>query len=114
MEERRGSPRWRIERPILIKAEEEQADLSQAVLEDINLNGAKVNLEVPLAVRTRLKLVIDVAEDAAPIFNEGEVIWQKTLGNQFSTGIRFTLFRPADKERFLSCFDQQIRQSWWR
>jgi len=114
MAERRGSPRWQINRPILYQEKDKEVDLSNAFLEDFNLKGVKIHLNGPLALRTRLKLVVEISDQMAPIFSEGEVIWQSSIGDKFSTGIRFTLFKPADKQRVLEHFDREIKGNWWR
>lgn len=114
MEERRGVPRWLINTSLLYQVLGKDSDFSSGLLEDINLLGAKANLKTEVLVRSRLKLVIEIPYQAAPIFTEGEVIWQNAQGAKFPTGIRFTRFKSADKEHLMNYFDREIRQSWWR
>lgn len=114
MEERRGVPRWPLNTSFLYQVLEKDAEFTSGLLENINLLGAKANLKAEVSVRSKLKLVIEVPYQVTPIFTEGEVIWQNKVAAKFPTGIRFTVFKPADKERVLKYFHREIRQSWWQ
>lgn len=114
MEERRNLPRWPMNSPFLGKVLGEEAAVFSGSLRDINLVGAKVHLNVPLALQTRLGLEIELPAQEIPLCLEGEVIWQKAQGAEFPTGIRFTRFKPADKERILSYFSSHIQKTWWQ
>lgn len=115
MQERRRLPRWQFESSLLCKALEKETSESRGFLQDINLVGAKVYLKTQVVVQSKIRLEIKIPNQESPILVEGEVIWQnspKTTG--FPTGIRFTLFKPSDKERILDYFSEQIKQNWWR
>lgn len=114
MQERRLTPRWQLKRPFLYRLPEEEKITSTGLLQDINLVGAKVHLNAAVAVKTKIKLVIKIPNQVTPIFAEGEVIWQNAVAMVFPTGIRFTLFKPADKEKILNYFEREIRENWWR
>ena len=116
-EERRFAPRWQIERFLLYKILPEEKSLSIGFLQDINLRGAKVYLTAPTALESKISLLIRIPKEKTPIAVEGEVIWQNprvSRAKRLPTGIRFTFFKPEDKERILNHFDKEIQQNWWR
>jgi hypothetical protein len=114
MRERRFAPRWQFEESLYYRVLEKEKNFSAGFLKDINLLAAKVHLNAPVAVKTKIKLVIKIPNQVTPIFAEGEVIWQNPVAKVFPTGIRFTLFKPADKEKVLNYFKREIRENWWR
>ena len=104
-EERRFAPRWPIERFLLYRILPQEKSLSIGFLQDINLIGAKVYLTAPTALASKISLLIRISKEKTPITVEGEVIWQNprvSRAKRLSTGIRFTRFKPADKERILN------------
>lgn len=116
-EERRFAPRWSMARSLLYKMPGEEKGLSIGYLEDINLVGAKVYLRTEAALQSKINLLIKIPKHRIPIAVEGEVIWQNprvTRAKKFPSGIRFTLFKPADKEKILNYFEKEIRENWWR
>ncbi len=95
----------------------EEQSLSIGFLQDINLKGAKVHLTAPTALQSKINLLIRIPKEKTPITVEGEVIWQNprvSRAKRLPTGIRFTFFKPEDKERILNHFDKEIKQNWWR
>jgi Tfp pilus assembly protein PilZ len=116
-EERRFAPRWPIERFLLYRILPEEEALSIGFLQDINLIGAKVHLTTQADVQSKISLLIRIPKQKTPISVEGEVIWQNprvSRAKRLPTGVRFTCFKPEDKEKILEYFDSQIRQNWWR
>lgn len=114
MKERRNLPRWELRNALLFKELEKETDFFKGFLQDINLVGVKVNLTMSFDVHTEIKLVIEIPGQAEPIFAEGEVIWQNAQGAEFPTGIRFTRFKPSDKERLLNHLSSKIQKTWWQ
>lgn len=114
MQERRSSPRWQMGNFALYEVLGQDANSSRGFLQDINLRGAKVYLKKRLSVHSKIKLVIRIPEQIAPIFTEAEVVWQNASPTEFTTGIRFIRFKPFDRERVLEYFNGRIKHNWWR
>lgn len=115
MQERRGIPRWQIDRQTKLKLEGAEA-FAKCQLKDISFRGLQIALGIKLPKDTFLKLSLVLAEEC--ILNvEAWVVWQKSIEVMNVYGLYFSRIRDADKEKIYQFlrrdFPGQLSQRWW-
>jgi len=116
MDERRQLPRWQVKKEARVWLPRMQ-ELSQCIIEDINLKGMCVsfNRQLPPEEPLHMSLGIDDGFDFMKL--EVNMPWAKQEQGRYVYGMSFSKIAEVDKDRidqFISSHcSEQIKDKWW-
>jgi len=115
MHDRRSIARWRIGRQIKVKLEGAE-NFADCFLEDVNLKGAKMVLQIRLKKDTFIKVDFVLSEDFI-LNTEVWIVWHRMIEGRHIYGVYFSKIKDADKDKIYrllrKTFPQLINQRWW-
>lgn len=115
MQERRELPRWHIGKKAKVRLGFSN-DLSDCIIEDMNLKGMCVSLYEPLPQGHPVRMTLALTENFD--FNvEVSVPWVREEAGRYVHGLSFNIIMDGDREKVYqyvsrNCF-KQFKDKWW-
>jgi hypothetical protein len=104
--EKRRFPRFQLDHALLVRVVTNGGSVMPARTLEISAGGCKLVNDIPMAVGTRVELVISAGD--RPVLALGRVIYELPLRSaRYQIGVEFLELSPADRDALAALLSEQ-------